>query len=99
MKSKVDSDWYQRGVRERQWQFGGAQEELLVMMHDVSYDGGVFGPTEMGREAFQRGLCTQRPEKSQRSLDSINSNNKSQGVLCDTRGVYSVVLSTTSLSK
>ena len=40
----------------------GAQEELLVMTHDVSYDGGVFGHTEMGREAFQRGLCTQRPE-------------------------------------
>ena len=30
----------------------GAQEELLVMTHDVSYDGGVFGHTEMGREAF-----------------------------------------------
>lgn len=36
--------------------------------------------------------------KSRRSLDCIDSSNKSQGVLCDTRGVYSPVLST-SLSK
>lgn len=99
MKSKVDSDWYQRGVRERQWQFERAQEELLVMTHDVSYNGGAFGSIEIGREAFQRGLCTQRPEKSRRSSDSIDSNSKSQGVLCDARGVYSAVLSTTSLSK
>ena len=42
----------------------GAQEELLVMTHDVSYDGGVFGHTEMGREA------SSSPKQSVRSVSS-----------------------------
>jgi len=43
----------------------GAQEELPVMARDVSYDGGVFGPTETGRKVLEKGLRTQGQSESE----------------------------------